>query len=167
MAEALIGLGGNVGDVRATLDRAVEAFCDGRDVRLIARSSDYRTPPWGVEDQPPFVNLCLRVETSLSPQALLRRAQHVEQALGRDRAKEQRWGPRRVDIDILAYDDVTLDEPDLVLPHPRLFERAFVLVPLVEIAPERVIAGMKVREALARLDTGGIEKLPPESPPRA
>src|SRR5258708_39460003 len=149
VAEALIGLGGNVGDVRATLDRAVAAFCDGRDVRLIARSSDYRTPPWGVEDQPPFVNLCLRVETSLSPQALLRRAQHVEQALGRDRAKEQRWGPRPVDIDILAYDDVTRDEPDLVLPHPRLFERAFVLVPLVEIAPQPVIAAMTLPDALA------------------
>src|SRR6266852_8370284 len=83
VAEALIGLGGNVGDVRATLDRAVEAFCDGREVRLIARSSDYRTPPWGVEDQPPFVNLCIAVETELTPQALLGRVQAVEQALGR------------------------------------------------------------------------------------
>src|SRR5260370_26193975 len=135
VAEALIGLGGNVGDVRATLDRAVAAFCDGRDVRLIARSSDYRTPPWGVEDQPPFVNLCLRVETSLSPQALLRRAQHVEQALGRDRATEQRWGPRTIDIDILAYDYVQLHEPDLVLPHPPIFSSACVLTPHVELPP--------------------------------
>jgi 2-amino-4-hydroxy-6-hydroxymethyldihydropteridine diphosphokinase len=161
--EVLIGLGGNVGNARATLDRAVAMFCDGREVTLIARSSDYRTPPWGLEDQPPFVNLCLIVATALSPPALLRRAQQVESALGRDRANERRWGPRAVDIDLLAYDDLNLDEPDLVLPHPRLLERAFVLVPLAEIAPQRVIAGIKVREALARVDAGGIEKLPPRN----
>jgi 2-amino-4-hydroxy-6-hydroxymethyldihydropteridine diphosphokinase len=159
--EALVALGGNVGDARATLERAIAMFCDERKVTLIARSSDYRTPPWGIEDQPPFINLCLVVETALSPQSLLRRAQDVERALGRDRAHERRWGPRTVDIDLLAYNDLKLDEPDLVLPHPRLLERAFVLVPLAEIAPDRVIAGMKVREALARLDAGAIEKLPP------
>ena len=119
------------------LDRAVALLCDGKEVRLTARSSDYRTPPWGVTDQPPFVNLCIAVETSLTPQALLARAQAVERALGRDRAREQRWGPRSVDIDIIAYDDLTLAEDDLILPHPRLFERAFVLVPLAEIAANR------------------------------
>ena len=146
MADALLALGGNVGDTRATLDRAVALVCDGAAVRLIARSSDYRTPPWGVEDQAPFVNLCLAVATELSPHALLARALEVERALGRDRAREQRWGPRPVDIDILAYDDLRLDEGGLTLPHPRLFERAFVLVPLAEIAPDRVIAGLRVRE---------------------
>ena len=133
MAEALIALGGNIGDVRLTLDRAVAAFCDGEEVRLLARSSDYRTPPWGVEEQPPFVNLCIAVETRLGPRALLARAQSVERALGRRRAAERRWGPRPVDIDLIAYDDLALREPDLTLPHPRLFERAFVLVPLAEI----------------------------------
>ena len=161
MADALLALGGNVGDARATLDRAVALMCDGAAVRLTARSSDYSTPPWGVEDQAPFVNLCLAVATELSPHALLARALAVERALGRDRAHEQRWGPRPVDIDILAYDDLRLDESGLTLPHPRLFERAFVLVPLAEIAPERVIAGVRVRDALARVDTGGIERLPP------
>jgi len=161
MAEPLVALGGNLGDVRATLDRAVAAFCDGAAVRLIARSSDYRTPPWGVADQPAFVNLAIAVETSLPPRALLARAQAVERALGRDRAKERRWGPRPVDIDLIAYDDLALAESDLMLPHPRLFERAFVLVPLVEIAPERVIAGRRVRDALIQLDASGIEKLPP------
>ncbi|SRR6266545_7593895 len=161
MADALLALGGNVGDVRATLDRAVAMLCDGRDVRLFARSSHYRTPPWGVTDQPPFVNLCIAVETSLTPHALLARAQAVERSLGRDRAGERRWGPRPVDIDLLAYDDVVLKTPDLTLPHPRLFERAFVLVPLAEIVPDRVIAGVRVRDALAGVDTAGIEKLPP------
>ena len=127
----------------------------------LARSSDYRTPPWGVADQPPFVNLCIAVDTSLTPQALLARAQSVERALGRDRSDERRWGPRAVDIDLLAYDDLALSEPELTLPHPRLLERAFVLVPLAEIAPERMIAGIRVRDALARLDTAGIEQLPP------
>ena len=163
MAEALVALGGNVGDVRATLDRAVTMFCDGKIVRLLARSSDYRTPPWGVADQPAFVNLCIAVATTLTPHDLLARGLEVERALGRNRATEQRWGPRPVDIDLLAYDDVTLDEAGLTLPHPRLLERAFVLVPLAEIAPERRIAGVRVRDALARLDTAGIERLPPRS----
>jgi 2-amino-4-hydroxy-6-hydroxymethyldihydropteridine diphosphokinase len=160
VAEALIALGANMGDARATLDRAVAMFCDGDAVTLRARSADYRTPPWGVERQPPFINLCLVVATALSPRDLLGRAQRVEQALGRNRAEEQHWGPRPVDIDLLAYDDVALREPDLVLPHPRLFERGFVLVPLAEIAADRLIAGIRVRDALARLDTAGIERLP-------
>jgi 2-amino-4-hydroxy-6-hydroxymethyldihydropteridine diphosphokinase len=159
MPEALVAFGGNLGDVRDTLDRAVAAFADGKDVRLLARSSDYRTPPWGIEDQPPFVNLAIAVDTGLAPHALLARAQAVERALGRERAKELRWGPRAVDIDLIAYDDLALDTPDLTLPHARLFERAFVLVPLAEIAPERVIGGSKVRDALARVDRTGIEKL--------
>jgi len=161
MTEALIALGGNVGDVRDTLDRAVASLCDGQTVRLLARSADYRTPPWGVIDQPPFVNLCVAVETSLAPQALLARVQAVEHALGRDRANERRWGPRAIDIDLIAYDDLALDTPALTLPHPRWLERAFVLVPLAEIAPERLIAGMTVREALARVDSTGVERLPP------
>src|SRR5689334_22427038 len=120
MAEALVGLGGNIGEVRATLDRAVAAFCDESDVRLVAQSSDYATPPWGVVDQPPFVNRCIAIETKLTPRALLDRALAVERTLGRDRARERRWGPRPVDIDLLAYDDVAIAEPDLTLPHPRL-----------------------------------------------
>jgi 2-amino-4-hydroxy-6-hydroxymethyldihydropteridine diphosphokinase len=161
MAEALVALGGNVGDVRATLERAVAMLCDGLKVRLIARSSDYRTPPWGVTDQPAFINLGLVVETALSPRELLVRALTVEAALGRDRAKERRWGPRTVDIDLIAYDGIGVDEPDLTLPHPRALERAFVLAPLAEIAPDRMIAGIKIIDALARLDGGGIERLPP------
>jgi 2-amino-4-hydroxy-6-hydroxymethyldihydropteridine diphosphokinase len=160
VAEALLALGGNVGNVRDTLDRAVAMLCDGQEVRLVARSSDYATPPWGVEDQPPFVNLCLAVTTDLAPRALLQRTQAVERAFGRDRAHERRWGPRPLDIDILTYDDVTLATDGLTLPHPRIFERAFVLVPLAEIAPDRVIAGARVRDALGSLDATGIERLP-------
>ena len=160
-SEAFVALGGNVGDVRSTFNRAVAMFCDGTDVRLEARSSDYRTPPWGVTDQPPFVNGVIAVITSLPPHALLARAQECERALGRDSAHERRWGPRAIDIDLLAYDDLILIDRDLILPHPHLLERAFVLVPLAEIAPDRLVAGVRIRDALARVDTRGIEKLPP------
>lgn len=159
MPHAFIAFGGNVGDARDTIARAIAAYCDGSHVRLLARSSDYRTPPWGVTDQAPFVNACIAVETRLSPRDLLDRAQEVERAFGRDRQRETRWGPRSLDIDILAYDDVMLDEPMLTLPHPRLFERAFVLVPLVEIAPDATVGGRPLREALEQLDRSGIEKL--------
>lgn len=160
MAEALIGLGGNVGDVRTTLDRAVAAFCDGEAVRLLARSADYETPPWGVTDQPPFVNLCLRVATVLAPKALLQRALAVEAGLGRDRATGRRWGPRPVDIDILAYDDLALDAQDLTLPHPRMKDRAFVLVPLAEIAPDWRVDGERIADLAARIDATGVTRLP-------
>jgi 2-amino-4-hydroxy-6-hydroxymethyldihydropteridine diphosphokinase len=159
VAEALIALGGNAGDARATLGKAVEMFCDGAEIRLLARSSDYRTPPWGDTDQPAFINLCIAVATELSPQSLLAHAQRVERALGRDRVKDRRWGPRTADLDILAYDDVRLESPTLTLPHPYLFERAFVLVPLAEIAPERMISGTRVRDALEHVDKAGIERL--------
>ncbi len=161
MTTAWLALGGNVGDSRTILDRAVALLCDGDKVRLTARSADYRTPPWGVEDQAPFVNLCIAVDTALSPQDLLARAHEVERALGRDRSRELRWGPRTADIDIIAYGDLTIDDGILTLPHPRLFERAFVLVPLAEIAPDLLIGGIRIRDAAAKLDAGGIEKLPP------
>jgi 2-amino-4-hydroxy-6-hydroxymethyldihydropteridine diphosphokinase len=161
MPAALIALGGNVGDVRATLDRAVALLCDGETVRLRARSSDYRTPPWGIAEQPPFVNLCIAVDTELAPRALLARAQAIESRLGRDRTTEQRWGPRPIDIDLIAYDDVVADDPALTLPHPLWRERGFVVVPLAEIAPEHVIGGQRVRDALAQVDRNRIEKLPP------
>jgi len=159
MSEALLALGGNVGDSRAILDRAVALLCDGKTVHLVARSSDYRTPPWGDTDQAPFINLCIAVSTTLAPPDLLARAHGVERALGRDRARERHWGPRTADIDILAYDDVTWSDPALTLPHPRLFERAFVLVPLAEIAPDRIIAGRRIGDAAAAIDRSGIERL--------
>jgi 2-amino-4-hydroxy-6-hydroxymethyldihydropteridine diphosphokinase len=159
LAEAFIALGGNVGDVRATFDQAIAIMCDSGGMWIAARSSDYRTPPWGITDQPPFINAVVAVSTTLGPHALLTRAQACERALGRDRAKEQHWGPRTIDLDILAYDDLVLNDATLTLPHPHLFERAFVLVPLAEIAPDRVIAGVSVREALKHVDASGIEKL--------
>jgi 2-amino-4-hydroxy-6-hydroxymethyldihydropteridine diphosphokinase len=160
-AEAFIALGGNVGDVQSTFDRAIAILCDGETVRLNARSSDYRTPPWGRTDQPHFINAVIAVTTCLSPYELLARAQESERALGRDRTREQRWGPRAIDIDLLAYGDVVINDGELTLPHPGLFERGFVLVPLAEIAFDRKIDGVDIGDALARVDKNGIEKLPP------
>jgi 2-amino-4-hydroxy-6-hydroxymethyldihydropteridine diphosphokinase len=148
--------------VRRNLDRAVELLCEDGRAKLTAQSSDYRTPPWGVKDQPAYVNRCIIIETDLAPRALLEWALAVERILGRDRTRERRWGPRPVEIDLLSYDDVTLDEPGLTLPHRHWTERAFVLVPLAEIAPERVIGRISVQDARARVDAGGIERLPPK-----
>ena len=141
MADALIALGGNIGDVRANFRGAIAEILARAGARLVARSADYRTPPWGDEAQPDFINACIRIETQLAPLALLDVLQAVEAAFGRNRLAGRRWGPRTLDLDLLAYDDLTLHDPRLELPHPRLFERAFVLVPLCDIAPNRPIAG--------------------------
>ena len=130
MASALIALGGNVGDVRATFKKAIANICGMTQAALLGRSSDYLTPPWGDQQQADFINACIEIETSLDPHALLFTLQKVEAKFGRERARERRFGPRTLDLDLLAYDDVALQKPELTLPHPRLFERAFVLVPL-------------------------------------
>lgn len=161
MAEALVAFGGNLGDIRATIDHAIKQLCDGRSVRLVSRSADYETPPWGITDQPAFVNCAILVTTTLPPVALLKRALGVETSLGRNRSRETRWGPRTIDIDILTYDDLEMETPELTLPHPRLFERAFMLLPLSDIVPDRVISGRRVRDALRRVDLTGNVKLPP------
>ena len=160
MADVLIALGGNVGDVRVTFQKAIANICGMTQAALLARSSDYSTPPWGEEDQVRFVNACIEIDTSLDPHALLFTLHRIEKKFGRDRPNEKRWGPRPLDLDLIAYDDVLIQKPELTLPHPRLFERAFVLVPLAEIAPDRLIAGQRVAAALARLSTEGIERLP-------
>jgi 2-amino-4-hydroxy-6-hydroxymethyldihydropteridine diphosphokinase len=160
MADVLIALGGNVGDVRATFEKAISNICGMTQAALLARSSDYATPPWGNEAQAPFINACIEIETGLDPHALLFTLHKIEKKFGRDRAVEQHWGPRTLDLDLIAYDDVKIDKPELTLPHPRLFERAFVLVPLAEIVPGRIIAGRRVSEALAQLSTEGIQRLP-------
>jgi 2-amino-4-hydroxy-6-hydroxymethyldihydropteridine diphosphokinase len=157
----VIALGGNVGDVRATFEKAIAEICNMAGATLKARSSDYATPPWGEADQARFVNACIEIETARNPHALLSLLQEVERKFGRDRGRERRWGPRTLDLDMIAYDDLALSDADLTLPHPRLFERAFVLVPLAEIAPDRKIAGRRVKDGLKQVSADGIKRLPP------
>src|SRR3569832_341141 len=113
MASALIALGGNVGDVRATFDKAIAHVCGMAQGVLVARSSDYATPPWGDEDQNPFINACIEIETGLDPHALLFVMQKVEQKFGRTRDKDRRWGPRTLDLDINTKNKKTKQKPDL------------------------------------------------------
>jgi 2-amino-4-hydroxy-6-hydroxymethyldihydropteridine diphosphokinase len=160
--EVLLGLGGNLGDPIAAIGAAVDQLEAGG-VRIVRRSRPYRTAPWGVADQPDFVNLCAAGETAMAPRALLDLIGRVEAALGRER--RERWGPRPIDIDILTYGDERIDEPGLTIPHPRLTERAFVLVPLVDIAADRLVEGRTVRDWAASIDRSGVEPIEPAFPP--
>ena len=157
-ARVVLALGGNVGDKVKSLRRALHAIAGEPEIELTAVSRFYRTPPWGKTDQDWFVNACALGRTSLKPEALLERVKRLEIELGR--APTERWGPRVIDIDLIAYGDIVLKTERLTLPHPELFNRAFVLVPLAEIAPDLVVAGVRVGEAAARLALEAAEVLP-------
>ncbi len=161
--QAAIGLGGNLGDVVATLRSALRSLSALEHTQVIAVSRVYRTPAWGVTAQPAFMNAAATVATSLSPQRLLCELLAIEAAHGRVRAADgaDRWGPRTLDLDLLLHGDAVLDVPGLHLPHPHLHERAFVLVPLAEIAADWDIPGHgRVAECCAALASDGIEALP-------
>lgn len=159
-ARAFIGLGGNLGDTRQTLEAAIERLARHPDIELIGRSRFYRTPPWGVVDQPDFVNAAIAVETGLGPHALLDVLLETERAFGRVRDGE-RWGPRTLDLDLLAHGDAIVDDERLELPHPRMVQRAFVLLPLSDLDPAYDIPGHgTVANLLETLDIQGCEPLP-------
>ena len=152
---AALALGGNLGDVTGAFAAALAALAADPRIATKLRSSIYRTPPWGKTDQPPFLNMAVVVETFLSPRELLDFCLSIEQTLGRER--HELWGPRTLDIDVLTYGGAKIDEPGLTLPHPRIAERGFVLVPLAEIAPDLVIGDASVSELLVQADARGIE----------
>jgi 2-amino-4-hydroxy-6-hydroxymethyldihydropteridine diphosphokinase len=155
MAEAYIALGSNLGDRERNLASAREAL--GRDTLKIERTSSvYETEPWGAANQDRYLNQVVRGTTPLAPHDFLAQLLDIERALGRDRTNAERFGPRVIDLDILLYDGITRNEADLQIPHPRMMERAFVLVPLAEIAPELAVGGVPVAEALAKLDRTGV-----------
>jgi 2-amino-4-hydroxy-6-hydroxymethyldihydropteridine diphosphokinase len=144
--DAIIALGSNIGDKSKHLADAVAAFTADGQVQVVTRSRDYRTPPWGKTDQDWFVNGVMSVSTHLPVHALLDRCQAVERQLGRERL--ERWGPRVIDLDILVYRELVLNDSDLILPHPQITARAFVLRPLLDVAPDLVIKGQSVRDWL-------------------
>jgi 2-amino-4-hydroxy-6-hydroxymethyldihydropteridine diphosphokinase len=153
--KAWLGLGGNIGDPVASMAKALRALDRRQDTRVVAVSPVYKTPPWGKTDQAWFHNACAEVETSLDPESLLAVCLDIEKHLKRQRL--ERWGPRTIDVDVLAYEDIdAYASPSLVLPHPRMTERAFVLVPLADISPELRISGKSVEEWCALSDKAGM-----------
>ncbi|WP_374601521.1 2-amino-4-hydroxy-6-hydroxymethyldihydropteridine diphosphokinase [Arenimonas sp.] len=159
---AWVAIGGNQGEVRATLEAATGDIGALAGTRVLAASAIYRTPAWGRTDQPDFLNGVLAIETTLPAPVLLEGLLAIERRFGRTRAADDvRWGPRTLDLDLLLYGDQVLELPGLSLPHPRLHERAFVLVPLAEISPELVVPGRgPVGQLLAKVDASGIEAIP-------
>lgn len=159
-ARVFVGLGGNLGDVVQTLADALAHIGRLPQTQLVARSGFYRSPAWGVVEQPDFVNAVAELTTQLLPQDLLARLLEIERRAGRERKEGQRWGPRRLDLDLLLYGDACIDESGLRIPHPHMHERGFVLLPLLEIAPDLVIPGVgPVRECVAQVVTDDIQAL--------
>ncbi|WP_114390457.1 2-amino-4-hydroxy-6-hydroxymethyldihydropteridine diphosphokinase [Notoacmeibacter marinus] len=153
--EVLIGLGGNLGDPESAFRRALQRLSAEGSLVISAASSLWRTPPWGMEDQPDYLNACARGTTALSPQLLLQRLLAAEEAEGRIRGV--RWGPRSVDLDLLFFGMRSIAEEGLTLPHPRIGERAFVLLPLAEIAPDWCYENETIEVLAARSDRTGLE----------
>ena len=152
-------MGSNLGDPAAQIRRALQALAAMPETRLVRRSSLYRNPPAGYLDQPDFVNAVARIETRLAPRDLLERLLAIERAHGRVRDLPN--GPRTLDLDILLYGERIVREPELTIPHPRMLERAFVLVPLAEIAPEAVVPGDgRVADLARNVDASALVKLP-------
>ncbi len=157
MPDVYIGLGSNLGDRLAHLARAREKMA--QDVgEVVAASSIYDTAPWGPVPQDNYLNQVLRISTALSPRPLLDALHAIERAEGRDRSNEVRFGPRTLDLDILIYGERTVNEDGLTIPHPRIGERAFVLVPLFEIAPDLLIGAVPVRELLGGVDRATVAR---------
>ncbi|MGH8216589.1 MAG: 2-amino-4-hydroxy-6-hydroxymethyldihydropteridine diphosphokinase [Rhodanobacteraceae bacterium] len=151
---AYVALGSNLDDPEVQVERGFAALSAMRRTVLQERSRLYRTPPWGVVDQPDFINAVAALETSLAPRELLDALLAIEADAGRVRGV--RYGPRTLDLDLLLYGDCELREPGLQIPHPRLHERAFVLLPLVDLAPDLEVPGQgRVADLLDRVDTTG------------
>lgn len=157
---AIVGLGGNVGDAVAIVQAALVGLDLLPGTRLVRASRLFRTPAWGKVDQPDFINAAALLETALPPRDLLDRLLGIERAFGRVRAEDgsDRWGPRALDLDVLLYGDRVVDAPGLRIPHPHLHERAFALLPLLDVAPDAVIPGIgPARDAPGVNDAAGID----------
>lgn len=153
----LLSLGGNLGDPAASMAAALKILDATPGNRVVAVSSLYRTPPWGKLDQPDFLNAAAALDTDLSPRDFLALCLEAERSLKRER--RERWGPRLIDLDVLVYGRRTVSEHGLELPHPRMMDRAFVLAPLTEIAPDLVVDGVGIAQRLRELDSSGIVRV--------
>lgn len=149
-----IALGGNLGDPEKTMAEALANFTRSGESKIVSVSSLYSTPPWGKTNQPDFLNAVAEIRTTLEPRELLTLCLSIEKSFLRER--RERWGPRTIDLDIIAYGDRRISEPGLEIPHPQLEKRAFVLVPLSEIADDFKIRGARVKELAMAVDNAGI-----------
>ncbi|WEX07422.1 2-amino-4-hydroxy-6-hydroxymethyldihydropteridine diphosphokinase [Chelativorans sp. AA-79] len=154
---AFLGLGGNLGDPARSMAIALQTLDRHADLDVARVSSLYRAPPWGKTDQPDFLNAVAEIETRLQPRELLDLCLDTERALKRERY--ERWGPRLIDIDVLMFGDRRISQDALEIPHPRMLQRAFVLVPLAEIAPGLMLEGRSIGDHLETLDAAGIERI--------
>lgn len=152
-----LGLGGNVGDVLGNMSGALMRLDQHEMVSVVEVSEVYKTPPWGITEQDWFLNCCASIDTSLSPQKLLNTCLEIEKDLKRVRGK--RWGPRSVDIDILVFGQLAVELPDLTIPHPRMHQRAFVMLPLADIAKELKVNSKTPVEWIKELDCDDIQKV--------
>ncbi|SFS86164.1 2-amino-4-hydroxy-6-hydroxymethyldihydropteridine diphosphokinase [Marininema halotolerans] len=166
-----IGLGTNLGDRIANLVEALERLDQHAGIQVTAISQVYETEPWGLRDQPDFLNLCAALETTRSPQALLDDLLAIERDL--HRVREVRWGPRTMDLDLLLYGDEKIEEEGLLVPHPRMTHRSFVLVPLADLVPKRIIPGTRksvtewMEETISGEDIRCLGTLPWQPQPQA
>jgi len=159
MADALISIGSNIGNPLAALQQAMDHLAEDPAIRIKMRSSFYRTTPVGPVAQDDFINAAVLISTSLLPDALMQRLLDIETKMGRDRTNAVRFGPRVIDLDLILYDDVKQKSDLVELPHPRFRERAFVLVPLAELAPEWRVDEVTLSELAARVGDQGVNRL--------
>ncbi len=155
--DATLGLGSNMGDKAGNIARSIQELTGDGAIKLVKRSRDYASPPWGIVEQESFVNACISVATRLTPHELLGRCQNVENKMGR--VRHQKWGPRVIDVDVLTYGQAQLSAPDLIIPHAYIAERAFVLLPLRDVAPDLMINGATLDDLIAKIDTTGVSPL--------
>ena len=155
--EVLIGLGGNIGDPLEAMRTALKALDAHPACKVIRVSSVWKTPPWGVTDQPDFLNACAAISTTLEPREFLELCLTIEKNL--KRVRDLRWGPRSIDLDILFFGDRMISEEGLHVPHPRIADRPFVLVPLAEIAPDAKTARASIAQLATKADVSGMNRL--------
>ena len=156
MVKAFLSLGSNMGDRLEYLSKAIDKIAEIQGCNILNKSRVYETEPWGYENQEAFLNLCISIETSLSPYELLESLQTIELEL--DRVRKIHWGPRTIDIDILLFDDIICEDDKLTIPHPRMRERAFVLIPLYDIEKTLIIDWIKLEDLINKIDTRGIKE---------